>query len=158
MTVSPSLCPCGSKRDYTICCQPLHNGTTHAATPEQLMRSRYSAYTLKDAKYIFATYAKSQQSSNAIAEIKDFANSCRFVKLTVLNSEQNDELGFVEFKAHYFYQNLFCELHENSKFIKEDAKWCYLSGDITPVADIKVGRNDECPCGSGKKYKKCHSL
>jgi preprotein translocase subunit SecA len=21
---------------------------------------------------------------------------------------------------------------------------------------IKVGRNDPCPCGSGKKYKKCH--
>ena len=20
----------------------------------------------------------------------------------------------------------------------------------------KVGRNDPCPCGSGKKYKKCH--
>ncbi len=23
-------------------------------------------------------------------------------------------------------------------------------------ADVKVGRNDPCPCGSGKKYKKCH--
>jgi len=23
-------------------------------------------------------------------------------------------------------------------------------------ADKKVGRNDPCPCGSGKKYKKCH--
>ena len=22
--------------------------------------------------------------------------------------------------------------------------------------DAKVGRNDPCPCGSGKKYKKCH--
>jgi len=22
----------------------------------------------------------------------------------------------------------------------------------------KVGRNDPCPCGSGKKYKKCHGL
>lgn len=21
----------------------------------------------------------------------------------------------------------------------------------------KVGRNEKCPCGSGKKYKKCHS-
>jgi preprotein translocase subunit SecA len=23
-------------------------------------------------------------------------------------------------------------------------------------ATPKVGRNDPCPCGSGKKYKKCH--
>jgi preprotein translocase subunit SecA len=26
----------------------------------------------------------------------------------------------------------------------------------TVVADSKVGRNEPCPCGSGKKYKKCH--
>jgi len=25
-----------------------------------------------------------------------------------------------------------------------------------PLASDKVGRNDPCPCGSGKKYKKCH--
>jgi hypothetical protein len=26
----------------------------------------------------------------------------------------------------------------------------------TVVADAKVGRNEPCPCGSGKKFKKCH--
>ncbi|MHB0995073.1 MAG: preprotein translocase subunit SecA [Elusimicrobiales bacterium] len=25
-------------------------------------------------------------------------------------------------------------------------------------ADAKIGRNDPCPCGSGKKYKKCHGV
>jgi preprotein translocase subunit SecA len=34
-------------------------------------------------------------------------------------------------------------------------------GDAAPVQQVirsqqKVGRNDPCPCGSGKKYKKCH--
>jgi preprotein translocase subunit SecA len=31
-------------------------------------------------------------------------------------------------------------------------------GEPRPVrrAEPKVGRNDPCPCGSGKKYKKCH--
>ncbi len=24
-----------------------------------------------------------------------------------------------------------------------------------PVQSVKIGRNDPCPCGSGKKYKKC---
>jgi preprotein translocase subunit SecA len=24
------------------------------------------------------------------------------------------------------------------------------------VAGKKVGRNEKCPCGSGKKYKHCH--
>jgi hypothetical protein len=36
-----------------------------------------------------------------------------------------------------------------------------LPGSTGPVAPIrrktpKVGRNEPCPCGSGKKYKKCH--
>ena len=26
-----------------------------------------------------------------------------------------------------------------------------------PRAVLKVGRNDDCPCGSGKKYKDCHA-
>ncbi len=26
---------------------------------------------------------------------------------------------------------------------------------LAPVSRVKVGRNDPCPCGSGKKYKKC---
>jgi SWIM/SEC-C metal-binding protein len=26
---------------------------------------------------------------------------------------------------------------------------------ILPVTSQKIGRNDPCPCGSGKKYKKC---
>jgi preprotein translocase subunit SecA len=34
------------------------------------------------------------------------------------------------------------------------------SGDLQPVQQVvrgtaKIGRNDPCPCGSGKKYKKC---
>jgi preprotein translocase subunit SecA len=29
-------------------------------------------------------------------------------------------------------------------------------GTKTVAAGAKVGRNDPCPCGSGKKYKKCH--
>ena len=34
--------------------------------------------------------------------------------------------------------------------------WEILSHPIkTRVAEDKVGRNDPCPCGSGKKYKKC---
>jgi SWIM/SEC-C metal-binding protein len=30
-----------------------------------------------------------------------------------------------------------------------------LNPVTTRIADKKVGRNEPCPCGSGKKYKKC---
>ena len=45
------------------------------------------------------------------------------------------------------------EVHENSRFVKEQGQWFYVDGDLKSQA--KVGRNDPCPCGSGKKYKRC---
>ncbi|WP_404340445.1 YchJ family protein [Pseudoalteromonas mariniglutinosa] len=156
-SLTDTLCPCGSMLSYTSCCQPLHLGEHIADTPAQLMRSRYCAYALKNASYVYSTYARSQQAANSLHEITDFANSCRFTQLTIINSNHTDNQGVVEFKANYFYENLFCELHEKSRFIKEDNQWRYFDGDIIPVADIKIGRNDECPCHSGKKYKKCHA-
>lgn len=154
------LCPCGTDNVYARCCEPLHLGHSVAATPAQLMRARFSAYALKNARYVHDTYASDKQKDNPIKEISDFANSCRFVKLEVMNSavDEHQNIGQVEFKAAYFYQNLYCVLHEQSTFIKEADQWRYLDGTIFPIADIKVSRNDNCPCGSKKKYKKCHSV
>lgn len=49
------------------------------------------------------------------------------------------------------WSNIFTE--EERKQIKKD----YNRTKIV-VNDSKVGRNDPCPCGSGKKYKKCCAL
>jgi preprotein translocase subunit SecA len=44
-----------------------------------------------------------------------------------------------------------------SPFSRPTASTATASAPTEPVrADKKVGRNDPCPCGSGKKYKKCH--
>jgi preprotein translocase subunit SecA len=44
------------------------------------------------------------------------------------------------------------EVHENARIIggESDTK------NVASSSENKVGRNDPCPCGSGKKYKKCH--
>src|SRR5690606_19109795 len=40
----------------------------------------------------------------------------------------------------------------------EAAQPDYQPGPRTPIVreGAKIGRNDPCPCGSGKKYKRCH--
>ncbi|MET6759021.1 YchJ family protein [Pseudoalteromonas sp. NCIMB_1079] len=157
-SLNTTLCFCSSGHNYADCCEPLHLSVMQTDTPEQLMRSRFSAYVIKNAKYVYQTYAKEKQAENPVKEINDFANSCRFINLDLIDSSHDGDTGTVEFKAQYFYQNLFCELHEKSQFIKENTQWRYLDGTIYPVEDIKVGRNDDCPCGSNKKYKKCHSM
>ena len=46
-------------------------------------------------------------------------------------------------------------LKEEGKGAMEEAKGATSAGKRNPVTAEKVGRNDPCPCGSGKKYKKC---
>ena len=49
--------------------------------------------------------------------------------------------------------------HEVSVFKKINNEWKYVAGEVIPTTitrvGAKVGRNDPCPCGSGKKYKQC---
>ncbi len=78
------LCLCGSCLAYVACCSPLHEGKAYALLPEQLMRSRFSAYCLKLYDYILHTYHPSQHHANTLAEIKAFANAVHFIRLTVL--------------------------------------------------------------------------
>jgi len=52
-------------------------------------------------------------------------------------------------------------IHKNASLIggtKPDSKVTVsTTGSVGQSNDVKkVGRNDPCPCGSGKKYKKCH--
>ena len=42
-----ALCPCGSEKIYTECCEPLIKGDRVAETAEALMRSRYTAHAKK---------------------------------------------------------------------------------------------------------------
>ena len=44
-----------------------------------------------------------------------------------------------------------------AEIVTAENKGSDMSKQIVNSAD-RVGRNDMCPCGSGKKYKKCHGL
>ena len=155
-SLSELSCLCNSQKSYAQCCEKLHLGNAHAITPEQLMRSRYVAYAMKKADYIYQTYAHDKQIENPLNEIAEFAESSRFINLKIIMSDHDENTGIVEFCANYIFQNLLCQLHEKSRFIKEDDNWTYIDGDIFPTEEVHIGRNDTCPCGSGKKYKKCH--
>jgi len=81
--------------------------------------------------------------------------------LATEGGEAGDDEGFVEFRAVFSEAGGEDMAHtERSRFVKEGDRWYYVDGLLpTPVTyrreEEKVGRNDLCPCGSGKKYKKC---
>ena len=51
---SQQRCPCGGA-SYGSCCRPLHRQARAAATAEQLMRSRYSAFALAEIDHLLRT-------------------------------------------------------------------------------------------------------
>lgn len=148
-------CPCGSHQNYEACCKPYVEQGKKAATAEALMRSRYSAFALAKSAYILSSW----HPSTAPKEL-NLDSSITWSGLEVLacaEGTENDTQGVVEFKAHCLHEGKVSILHEVSRFIKEEGRWLYLDGDLqnTTGKPQKVGRNDVCPCGSGKKFKKC---
>ncbi|HSW71157.1 MAG TPA: YchJ family metal-binding protein, partial [Gammaproteobacteria bacterium] len=88
------------------------------------------------------------------------AKQTQWQGLEVLASKAEGDQAQVEFKAYYQEQGQkFC-LHERSDFRREAGRWYYVDGQIfpsqkQPIRSSKIQRNDPCPCGSQKKYKKC---
>ncbi|QUJ68409.1 SEC-C domain-containing protein [Photobacterium sp. GJ3] len=155
-----TVCPCGSRKPLETCCAPVHLNPSAASHPEQLMRARYSAHVLGLVDFVVNTYHPSCEAGQYRDAIAESIHS-EWLGLEVLGSSlaSNTE-GYVEFKAFYREQGEECCLHENSRFLRETVgnqlQWFYIDGEYpSPKADEKTGRNDPCPCGSGKKFKKC---
>lgn len=159
-------CYCGEKVNFKECCQPIINGDRVAQTPNELMRSRYSAYATKNACYIFATYASSQQANNQVTDIKAWAEETTWLSLTVhtaseLTIEQASEnsIETVQFTATYINAHAIYSMTELSRFLIENNQWRYLDGEVNAHKKIrKIKSNEPCPCLSGKKYKRCCAL
>ena len=149
-------CPCCSGKQFTDCCQPLHKNKKVAQSPKQLMRSRYCAFAENEVDYLMRTTDSALRKQLSKVEINQWSVENDWQRLEIIRSEEKGNKGLVEFKA-YFKSALGKEEihHELSAFVKEKGVWFYASGEINPK---EVHRNAPCPCGSGKKYKKCCGL
>lgn len=126
-----SACHCGSGRPYAACCGPLHAGAENAASAEALMRSRYSAYVLKLADYLLATWHPDTRPS----ELDLAADGTRWLGLEIRKHVQPDDThATVEFVARYRIAGRGHRLHERSRFVREDGCWRYVDGDLLGAA------------------------
>ncbi|CCG53726.1 Protein of unknown function [Flavobacterium indicum GPTSA100-9 = DSM 17447] len=118
------LCPCGSQQVLENCCMP-HLLNQSAPTAEALMRSRYTAYTLHQADYLYATTLLSERRYTSKTEILQWAQQNKWMKLEVLEATEKT----VTFKAYYFDALGTPQIHhEKSTFKKVQDKWYYVSG------------------------------
>jgi len=154
-----SKCPCGSGKNLDQCCGPIIAGGP-AASPEAMMRSRYSAYVLNETKHLENSLAPEARKDFDMAATESWAKAVEWLSLSILSTSAGDQEGRVEFAAKFRQDGTEHTHHEDSRFRLHEGNWLYVDGNIirNPVVrqGPKVGRNDPCPCGSGKKYKQCH--
>ncbi|MCP4180540.1 MAG: SecC motif-containing protein [bacterium] len=126
-------CPCGSKKDYNDCCGIFHSKKSEPITVEELMRSRYSAFSKKIADYLTNTLHPNERKKNKNKLSQSQLNQATWLKLEIIKTSHGnkaDKIGKVEFKAHYTNGIKIFTHHELSRFKKHNGTWYYVDGKI----------------------------
>jgi SEC-C motif-containing protein len=165
--MTSTTCACGSEKKYESCCGPYIAGDKPAPTAEALMRARYTAYTRQAIDFIANTHDPKGPNDFDPKAALSWSTTAEWMGLEIKDTDrgrEGDTEGMVEFVAR-FKVNGNEEAHHERSFFRRDKdkngveQWYYLDGKAirTPVrrTEPKVGRNDPCHCGSGKKFKKC---
>nr|WP_090274356.1 YchJ family metal-binding protein [Mycolicibacterium komanii]CRL67312.1 SecC motif-containing protein [Mycolicibacterium komanii] len=117
-------CPCGSGDVYAACCEPLHDGVRVAATAEELMRSRYSAFAKGAGDYLFTTWHPRTRPSDITLD--DEVTWTGLVISDVVAGGETDDHGEVEFTARYLRAGRPGALDERSRFERRAGRWFYV--------------------------------
>lgn len=126
MIKNDAACPCGSSVMLALCCGRLLSAERIADTAEQLMRSRYTAFVLKDEVYLKKTWHPDTCPTRI--ELND---DTRWLELKIKSTQAggfDDDKGTVEFVARFKKAGRGHRLHEVSRFTRSNGQWCYVDG------------------------------
>lgn len=144
-------------------CLPFIEGAKRPETAEELMAARYVAYTRAAVDFLMASHDPKTRSQADRKAIESWAKGANWQGLEIVKTERGgaqDDDGTVEFIARYELDGVDHEHHENAIFRRVDGHWCFVDGQVVAKQPVrregpKLGRNERCACGSGKKFKKC---
>jgi SEC-C motif-containing protein len=124
------------------------------------MRSRYVAFTLGDLDYIQRTCAGEALLKFDRTALARALPATQWLGLAIRATDgggADDLTGTVTFDVRFREDGRMHMQTERSEFRRIDQAWRYIRGEVSVTTDAnpRAGRNDPCPCGSGRKYKKC---
>ena len=163
MLKTSTACPCNSRQTFASqpCCDEIIAGIRKARTAEELLRARYTAFATGAIEFIGATTHPQALEEYDEAATRLWATTATFTKLEIFESvSDGEDTAYVTFEAH-FTQKHEKQIHrERSRFERLNGEWFFHSCDLLKPRTIQYtspqpGRNQPCPCGSGKKFKKC---
>ncbi len=137
-------CPCGTGDAYGACCGRYHRGEADAPTAEALMRSRYTAFALRDVPYLLRTWHPDDRPDEAEVDLDP---DQRWVRLDVVETTAGgpfDDRGTVIFEARWRSTAAHADgapargvLRERSRFVRAapeapgaPRRWLYLDGEL----------------------------
>jgi SEC-C motif domain protein len=111
---------------YIACCGLLHDGTATAPTALGLMRSRYSAFVVRDSGYLLATWHPTTRPASV--DLDPAVQWRRLQIRSLTGGSEADDAGTVEFVAHYWdsVRSQYGRQHENSRFARQARRWFYV--------------------------------
>ena len=162
-TAASTACPCGSGLEREACCGPILDGLRPAPTAEALMRSRYSAFVEGNLDHIRESLHSKARGDHDEQATKTWSEASTWHGLSVKRVEgggEADETGEVEFVATYSQRGKRVDHHERAIFEREDGQWRFRDSAAPATGTVvregpRIGRNEPCACGSGKKAKRC---
>ena len=117
-------CPCLSGEPYSECCGRFHTGGADAATAEQLMRARYTAFVLLNEEYLRKTW-----HPGTVPADLELDPALEWRRLDIVSTRRGgplDNEGIVEFKAYFRHDGERGVHHETSRFLRVDRRWYYV--------------------------------
>ncbi len=123
-------CPCGGLPAGAAlgdCCLPLLEGARTADTAEALMRSRFTVFVLHDADYLFRTWHPRTRPTDTQPDPE-----VEWTSLDILDTVDGgvcDQMGVVEFAAHYRENGRPGTMRERSSFAVRAGRWFYVDGE-----------------------------
>lgn len=123
-------CPCGGLPAGAAlgkCCLPLLEGARTADTAEALMRSRFTAFALGDADYLFRTWHPRTRPADTQPDAEVEWTSLDI--LDTVDGAAGEATGIVEFAAHYRAGGRPGTMRERSSFVIRAGRWFYVDGE-----------------------------
>ena len=119
------------------------------------MRSRYTAFALDEAGYLLQTWHSDFRPARLTLDPR-----IRWIGLEILADDQREDSATVEFEARLLRDGRVEAQRERSDFLRLQGQWFYTRGEALPPhsKSWKPGRNEACPCGSGRKFKRCCAI
>ena len=137
--------------------------TSWPESPRKLLEARYKAFANGTVDFIIDSHHPETRAQVDRTAIETWSKGSQWEGLDIQDEKLSGEKAFITFTVRYSKDLKTVNHTELAEFRQQEGRWYYFDSEFPPPVSIrregdKVGRNDPCTCGSGKKFKKCHGV